>query len=37
LDRIRRQEQWAVRQAQQASGDDLLAAKALFYSLLDEQ
>jgi hypothetical protein len=37
LDRARRQEQWVVRQAQQQSGDDLLAAKALFYSLLDEQ
>jgi len=37
LDRARRQEQWAVRQAQQHSGDDLLAARALFYSLLDEQ
>jgi hypothetical protein len=36
-DRTRRQEQWAVRQAQQESGDDLQAAKALFYSLLDEQ
>lgn len=37
LDRTRRQEQWAVRQAQQEAGDDLQAAKALFYSLLDEQ
>jgi hypothetical protein len=37
LDRTRRQEQWAARQAQQAVGDDLQAAKALFYSLLDEQ
>ena len=37
LDRTRRQEQWAARQAQQEAGDDLLAAKALFYSLLDEQ
>jgi len=36
-DRTRRQEQWAARQAQQAPGDDLQAAKALFYSLLDEQ
>ena len=36
-DRARRQEQWAVRQAQQEAGDDLQAAKALFYSLLDEQ
>jgi hypothetical protein len=34
LDRTRRQEQWAARQA---AGDDLQAAKALFYSLLDEQ
>src|SRR2546426_3122953 len=37
LDRARRQEQWAVRQAQQRQGDDVEAAKALFYSLLDEQ
>jgi hypothetical protein len=37
LDRARRQEQWAARQAQQYSGDDLQAARALFYSLLDEQ
>jgi hypothetical protein len=37
LDRTRRQEQWAARQAQQEVGDDLQAAKALFYSLLDEQ
>ena len=37
LDRPRRQEQWAARQAQQEAGDDLQAAKALFYSLLDEQ
>jgi len=37
LDRTRRQEQWAARQAQQAAGDDLQAVKALFYSLLDEQ
>ncbi len=37
LDRSRRQEQWATRQAQPESGDDLQAAKALFYSLLDEQ
>lgn len=36
-DRTRRQEQWATRQAQQQAGDDLPAAKALFYSLLDEQ
>jgi hypothetical protein len=35
-DRGRRQEQWAARQAQRP-GDDLQAAKALFYSLLDEQ
>jgi hypothetical protein len=37
LDRTRRQEQWAARQAQHEPGDDLQAAKALFYSLLDEQ
>jgi hypothetical protein len=37
LDRQRRQEQWAARQAQQQVGDDLQAAKALFFSLLDEQ
>jgi hypothetical protein len=37
LDRTRRQEQWAARQAQQEAGDGLQAAKALFYSLLDEQ
>ena len=37
LDRTRRQEQWAARQAQQAAGDDVQAAKALYYSLLDEQ
>lgn len=37
LDRTRRQEQWAARQAQQRAGDDVQAAKALFYSLLDEQ
>jgi hypothetical protein len=36
-ERTRRQEQWAARQAQQERGDDLQAAKALFYSLLDEQ
>lgn len=36
-DRARRQEQWAARQAQQQQGDDVEAAKALFYSLLDEQ
>jgi hypothetical protein len=37
LDRTRRQEQWAARQAQHEAGADLQAAKALFYSLLDEQ
>lgn len=37
LDRTRRQEQWATRQAQHEAGDGLQAAKALFYSLLDEQ
>jgi hypothetical protein len=37
LDRTRRQEQWAARQAQQETGDDLQVAKAIFYSLLDEQ
>jgi hypothetical protein len=37
LDRRRRQEQWAARQTQSRAGDDLQAAKALFYSLLDEQ
>lgn len=37
LDRARRAEQWAARQAQQGAGNDLQAAKALFYSLLDEQ
>jgi hypothetical protein len=37
LDRARRQEQWVARQARQSQGDDLQAAKALFYSLLDEQ
>ncbi|MGO8675801.1 MAG: hypothetical protein ACLQVX_08020 [Limisphaerales bacterium] len=36
-ERTRRQEQWAARQAQRQPGDDLQAAKALFYSLLDEQ
>jgi hypothetical protein len=35
-DRLRRQEQWAARQAQQP-GEDVAEAKALFYSLLDEQ
>jgi hypothetical protein len=37
LERTRRQEQWAARQAQGEARDDLQAAKALFYSLLDEQ
>jgi hypothetical protein len=37
LDRTRRQEQWAARQAQPEAGDDVQAAKALFFSLLDEQ
>lgn len=37
LERNRRQEQWAARQAQGAASDDLASAKALFYSLLDEQ
>ena len=37
LERTRRQEQWAAREARQESGDDLQAVKALFYSLLDEQ
>jgi hypothetical protein len=36
-DRTRRQEQWTARQAQQETGDDLQAAKALFYGLLDER
>lgn len=36
-DRTRRQEQWAARQAQREKADDLQAAKALFYSMLDEQ
>src|SRR5436309_171471 len=36
-ERARRQEQWAARQAQQGSQDDLQAAIVLFYSLLDEQ
>jgi hypothetical protein len=35
-ERARRQEQWAARQTQRP-GEDLQAAKALFYSLLDEQ
>src|SRR5438128_1198240 len=34
-DRTRRQEQWAARQAQQETGDDLQAAKALFFGLLE--
>lgn len=37
LERTRRQEQWAARQAQQETAEDLQAAKALFYGLLDEQ
>lgn len=37
LDRTRRQEQWAARQAQKEAGDDLQTAKALFFGLLDEQ
>jgi len=37
MDRARRQEQWAARQAQQSPEDDLQAAIVLFYSLLDEQ
>lgn len=37
LERTRRQEQWAARQAQQEAGDDLQAAKALFFGLLNEQ
>lgn len=36
-ERQRRQEQWAVRQAQQRPEDTLQAAIVLFYSLLDEQ
>jgi hypothetical protein len=36
-ERARRQEQWAARQALHRPGDDVEAAKALFYSLLDEQ
>ncbi len=35
--RERRQQQWAVRQAQQSPEDDLQTAMVLFYSLLDEQ
>lgn len=37
LERNQRQAQWAARQAQETASDDLEAAKALFYSLLDEQ
>lgn len=37
VERERRQEQWALRQAQQHPEDDLQAAIVLFYSLLDEQ
>jgi hypothetical protein len=37
IDRGRRQEQWAARQALQSPEDDLQAAMVLFYSLLDEQ
>jgi hypothetical protein len=36
-ERACRQQQLAARQAQQQAGDDLQAAKALFFSLLDEQ
>jgi len=36
-ERARRQEQWAARQAQPQAGNDLQAAKALFFTLLDEQ
>jgi hypothetical protein len=36
-ERQRRQEQWAVRQAQQRPDQELQAAIVLFYSLLDEQ
>jgi len=36
-ERARRQEQWAARTARALAGDDVAAAKALFYSLLDEQ
>ena len=36
-ERTRRQQQWAARQARPEAGDDLQAAKALFYGLLDEQ
>jgi hypothetical protein len=37
VERERRQQQWALRQAQQHPEDDLQAAIVLFYSLLDEQ
>ncbi len=37
LERGRRQEQWAARQARQAPEDERQAAMVLFYSLLDEQ
>ena len=37
LERERRQQQWAARQAQQRPEDELQAAMVLFYSLLDEQ
>ena len=36
-ERLRRQEQWAARQAQQRPDETLQAAIVLFYSLLDEQ
>jgi hypothetical protein len=36
-ERARRQEQWAARAAQAPAGDDVAAAKSLFYSLLDER
>jgi len=37
LDRNRRQEQWALREARETSTEEFQALKALFYSLLDEQ
>jgi hypothetical protein len=37
MERGRRQEQWAARQAQQSPEDDLQAAMVLFYSVLNEQ
>lgn len=37
MERQRRQQQWAARQAQQTPQDELRAAMVLFYSLLDEQ